>query len=220
MKPQLYYFAIRGRGEPIRLALAALNIEWEECGVDYPLMKSDLQQFPFTQCPRFVDEDGNIAQSNTIMRHLGRKHGLYGDSLAEAARIDMLADGVEDIKRKYLSLIYQDQLLDEAKKAYWSAHIDPASATGGRNSGAHFAYLAKLMEQYGAEGWAVGGKMSIADVLVYELTDLHIRAFGSEFGSTYPLLEAHHAKLAAVPGIKAYLGSSRQFDKVNNNGLG
>ncbi len=53
-----------------------------------------------------------------------------------------------------------------------------------------------------------------ADVLVYELTDLHIRAFGSEFGSTYPLLEAHHAKLAAVPGIKAYLGSSRQFDKV------
>ncbi len=43
-----------GRGEPIRLALAALNIEWEECGVDYPLMKSDLQQFPFAQCPRWV----------------------------------------------------------------------------------------------------------------------------------------------------------------------
>ncbi|KAL4443462.1 hypothetical protein ABPG75_011199 [Micractinium tetrahymenae] len=220
MKPQLYYFAIRGRGEPARLALAALDIEWEECGVDYQLMKSDLTQFPFTQCPRYVDEDGDISQSNTIMRHLGRKHGLYGSGLAEAARIDMLADGVEDLKRKYLALIYQDQLSDEAKKSYWSAHIDPASATGSRNGGAHFTYLAKLVERYGAEGWAVGGKMSIADVLLFDLTDVHTRAFGAEFGSAYPELAAHHAKVAAVPGIKAYLGSSRQFDKVNNNGLG
>ena len=43
-----------GRGEPVRLALAALEVEWEECGVDYQQMKSDLEQFPFAQCPRWV----------------------------------------------------------------------------------------------------------------------------------------------------------------------
>lgn len=53
-----------------------------------------------------------------------------------------------------------------------------------------------------------------ADILLYDLTDLHTRALGPEFGSAYPQLAAHHAKLAAVPGLKAYLGSSRQFDKV------
>lgn len=32
----------------------------------------------------------------------------------------------------------QDKLSDEAKKSYWSAHIDPSTATGARNGGAHF----------------------------------------------------------------------------------
>jgi glutathione S-transferase len=47
-----------------------------------------------------VDEDGSVCQSNAILRHIGRKHGLMGASLADAAAIDMLVDGVEDLKRK------------------------------------------------------------------------------------------------------------------------
>jgi glutathione S-transferase len=47
-----------------------------------------------------VDEDGDVCQSNAILRHIGRKHGLMGASLAEASAIDMLVDGVEDLKRK------------------------------------------------------------------------------------------------------------------------
>lgn len=49
---------------------------------------------------RYVDEDGDVCQSNAILRHIGRKHGLMGASLAEASAIDMLVDGVEDLKRK------------------------------------------------------------------------------------------------------------------------
>lgn len=43
-------------------------------------------------------------QSNTIVRHLGRRHGLYGGSRAEAAAIDQLLDGVEDLRRKVTNL--------------------------------------------------------------------------------------------------------------------
>lgn len=109
---------------------------------------------------------------------------------------------------------------DEAKKAYWAAHIDPATAIGSRNGGAHFTYIAKLAERYGSEGWAVGSGLTIADILLYDITDVHLRAFGVQFSGAYPDLVTHHARVAALPGIKAYVGSSKQFDKVNNNGLG
>jgi len=37
-----------------------------------------------------------MVQSNAICRHLGRKHAMYGASLADAAKIDQILDGVED----------------------------------------------------------------------------------------------------------------------------
>jgi hypothetical protein len=52
-----------------------------------------------------------MCQSNAICRHIGRKHAMYGSSHAEAAMIDQIMDGVEDVRVKYLKLIYQDQLV-------------------------------------------------------------------------------------------------------------
>ncbi|KAI7842899.1 hypothetical protein COHA_003411 [Chlorella ohadii] len=219
-KPVVFYFPIRGRAEPIKLALAAKGIEFDVQPVDYELMKTDREQYPFAQCPRFVDADGlDLSQSNTIMRHVGRKYGLLGGSEADAARIDMVVDGVEDIKRKYLALIYQDQLSDEAKKAHWANHIAHDSMSG-RNGGAHFGYLAGLVQRYGKDGWAVGGHISIADVLLFDIVDLHTRIYGEEFRAAWPALAALHDKVAAVPGVKAYLESPLRLEKVNNNNLG
>jgi len=45
---------------------------------------------------------------------------------------------------------------DEAKKAHWANHIAHDSMSG-RNGGAHFGYLAGLVQRYGKDGWAVGG---------------------------------------------------------------
>jgi hypothetical protein len=36
----------------------------------------------------------------------------------------------------------------------------------------------------------------------------------------YPLLVAHHGRVAGLPGIKEYLASPARLDKVNNNNLG
>lgn len=43
--------------------------------------------------------------------------------------------------------------------------MDPATAAGARNGGAHFAYLSNLVKHYGGD-WAVGSSLSIADILV------------------------------------------------------
>jgi glutathione S-transferase len=57
------------------------------------------------QVPRLVDGEVAVLQSLAILRHVGRKHGLYGKSDADAARIDSLLDGLEDMRNKTRALV-------------------------------------------------------------------------------------------------------------------
>jgi len=50
--------------------------------------------------------------------------------------------------------------------------------------------------------------------------DLHLRILKAEVEAAYPALAAHHARVAALPGIAAYLASPRRSAKVNGNNLG
>lgn len=68
MPVELYYFPIRGRAEVIKLLCAAKGIEYVVKDVDYQHMKTDRQQYPFGQCPRLVDGDVDLCQSNAIIR--------------------------------------------------------------------------------------------------------------------------------------------------------
>ena len=155
-----------GRAEPLRLALAAKGVEYEDVAVDYAEMKSDRGAYAFAQCPRLQDDCVNVCQSNAILRHLQRKH-FPALSLAEQAGVDEVVEGVESIKGKYLSLIYTDNLSDEAKAAFWSTHCDPATASA-RNGGAHWAFLEGLVQRNGSS-WAVGSDLTVADIELFDM---------------------------------------------------
>lgn len=68
MTVQIYYFPIRGRAEVIKLLCAAKGVQFEMKDVDYEQMKTDRAQYPFGQCPRLVDGDVDICQSNAMVR--------------------------------------------------------------------------------------------------------------------------------------------------------
>lgn len=159
----------------------------------------------------------NLCQSNAILRHIGRKYNLYGGaSIADAAHIDAVIDGVESLRNKYVDLIYGAQLADDAKAAYFAKHCNPATSTE-RNGGAHFAYLESIL----AKGpYMVGDSLSIADIAVFDIVDLHLRIFDAEMRAAYPGLTAHHARVTAIPGVAAYLASPLRLPKVNGNDLG
>jgi glutathione S-transferase len=106
---------------------------------------------------------------------------------------------------------------DAAKQTFWDMHCDPASINK-RNNGIHLTYISKLAAH--GSTWIVRDELSIADVLVWDMFDLLARIFPDTLAAAYPDLAAHHAKLAAVPGVKAYLESPLRLSKVNNNGLG
>ena len=56
--------------------------------------------------PTFKDGDFEIAQSGAIMRHLARKHNLYGANDQEKTRCDMIYDGYVDLRDKMLKLVF------------------------------------------------------------------------------------------------------------------
>ena len=46
-------------------------------------------------------EGKNFVQSSTILRHIGRRYNLYGDSDDERATIDNLVDAASDLTNGY-----------------------------------------------------------------------------------------------------------------------
>jgi glutathione S-transferase len=52
----------------IKLICSAKNISFEVVDVDFQNMKVDRAAYPFGQCPRMVDGDVDITQSNAMIR--------------------------------------------------------------------------------------------------------------------------------------------------------
>ncbi|GFO06282.1 glutathione s-transferase, partial [Plakobranchus ocellatus] len=109
-KYQLIYFQVRGRGEAIRYLLEDNGIDYEEinCGPRENWFKEYKPKMAFGQVPCLKDNDLMLVQSNAILRYLARKHGLYGNTEEEATFIDILNDGVEDLRKTYTMMIYKN----------------------------------------------------------------------------------------------------------------
>jgi hypothetical protein len=106
---------------------------------------------------------------------------------------------------------------DAAKQTFWDTHCDPASISG-RNSGIHLAYISKLAVP--GTTWLVSDELSIADIVLWVMYYNLARIFPDTLAAAYPDLAAHQAKLAAVPGVKAYMEGPLCLPKVNANSLG
>ena len=59
----------------------------------------------FGQLPLLQDGDTQIPQSGAIMRHLARKHDLYGATIDENTRCDVIYDTKVDITNKIISIV-------------------------------------------------------------------------------------------------------------------
>ena len=151
---KLYYFDMNGgAGEPIRLAFRHGNIAFEDVRVkfaDWPALKPKAK---FGQMP-FLEVDGEVyAQSMAILRYVGRLVGLYPTDPLEALRVDELLDCFLDVRGK-MSTTYA---LPEAekiaiRKKLAEEFIKPR--------------LQCLEDRVGKQGYAVGNKLSIADLVI------------------------------------------------------
>ncbi|XP_040176795.1 glutathione S-transferase P 1-like isoform X1 [Rana temporaria] len=159
----------------------------------------------FGQLPGFKDGDFTMYQSNAILRHLARNHGIYGKTPIEAAQIDMVNDGVEDLRLKYSHLIYQNY--ENGKEDYIKAL---ATEYG------HFERI--LSKNNGGKSFLVGDQISFVD---YNLVDLLMnhQVLAPDSLSGFPLLSAYVTCICSRPKLQAFLSSDAHKKRpINGNG--
>ncbi|XP_011379921.1 glutathione S-transferase P-like isoform X1 [Pteropus vampyrus] len=197
----IVYFPTRGHCEAMRMLLADQGQSWKEevvtkeTWLQGPLKASCL----FGQLPKLQDGDLTLYQSNAILRHLGRSFGLYGKDQREAALVDMVNDGVADLRNLCGRLIHHD--CEEDKARYMRdlpEHLKP--------------FETLLAQNQGGQAFIVGNQISFAD---YNLLDLLLNHQVLTPGclDSFPLLSAYVARLSARPKLKAFLASPEHVNR-------
>jgi glutathione S-transferase len=201
---KLIYFPARGRGEVIRLALAEAGVEWQDDTFkydDFPKMRST-GRLPFLAVPVWEEDGFRLAQSQAILNHIGRSHGLYGSNPREQALIDQAIGAVEDVRGEFRKVMTGDA----SKRPEIRSELEKTSLPR------WFGLLEKLLaSNQDGKGYLVGDKISIADLALYYVIELaRDNDFGAALADT-PRLNAFAERIASRPKIAAYLKSSRRF---------
>merc|ERR1712168_1728211 len=160
------YWDIRGLGGPIRLLLEYAGVPYENRLMVMP--KPDWLEykkglgFSFPNLPYYQEGDLKIIQSNAILRHLGRKHGLDGDEVSEHVRIDMLSDIVVDYRNMMTQICYNPNC-DANLVKKWREESQLVE---------RMAALERFLVSGGGPWWA-GNKLTWLDFLMWEILDQH-----------------------------------------------
>uniref|UniRef100_A0A914WRX0 Glutathione S-transferase n=1 Tax=Plectus sambesii TaxID=2011161 RepID=A0A914WRX0_9BILA len=203
---KLTYFPVRGLGEQIRLLLNDQGIPFEDFQFDrndWPKIKPTMQ---FGQTPCLNDGDTQIVQSGAIMRHLARKHNLYGENDCERTYLDMFYEGIKDLHSKYVQLIYVEY---EEKKDDFVKNTLPEEL-------AKFEKLLKSKKD--GKGFILGDKISFVDYTLFEELDI-VQLLDANCLNAFPALKAYHERMHSRSSLQDYLKHREQAKlPVNGNG--
>jgi glutathione S-transferase len=155
--PKVTYFNFSGsRGEEVRLALVIGGIAFDDNRIsrdEFARIKPDL---PFGSLPLFeVPGHGVLAQSNAILRLIGRMHGLHPEEPWEGARHDAVMEACEDLRHRLSATsAMADAAEKKAARQALAADFIPRWARG--------------IEGLIGEGPFVGGRQpAVADIKIH-----------------------------------------------------
>ena len=204
MTAKLHYFRGRGNSQQARWALAAAGIPYVSVclstAAEFDALRAS--KLTFGQVPMLEDGDSCLSQSLTIVRHAARVGKLYGVSHTDAARVDEIIDGIKDARGAIVAYPFSDPR--------------EACARHGQAVQRFFPCFESILERNAQPPHAVGGSLTIADVLLAELCESTQEAFAQTFSeqvadqvlSPYPLLRALHAHVLALPAIVDFKASA------------
>ena len=115
-KYRLTYFDIDGgRGEPVRVALHAAGVEFEDNRVSFPEFMEIREGLRFNADPVLEFDGDSVTQSNSICRYIGKMAGLYPEDDLQALYCDEAMDVVEDLTCRIQPTLFLKG--DEQRKA-------------------------------------------------------------------------------------------------------
>ena len=163
--------------------------------------------------PDYLEDELRLTQSTTILRHLGRKHGLSGQSLAEQARCDLVVDTTYDFKSVLVSTAYTRA----------PARAEALQDFADRTVPHYFAQFEALLSRNQAQGWKwlAGDNLTIADFILFEMVDqTSLMLPGVLENGAYPLLRAFTQRFVELPPIAQYRKWTHFMARPLNNMAG
>ena len=212
----LRYFDAKGAAEVIRTLFAAAECDYEDFRYKFNMVDNkpkiekqhplDKERGLFKQnldrLPILEHAGMSIGQSKTIERYVARDLGMYGKNMAESWRIDAFGEHVRDAKDAWAKVRGNpfappdDEQI--AKKEKW--YNEDMTKWCER--------LEKVIEN-GEEGFVVGDKLSLADVVLYvtmtQTFDDSARA--EKARESCPKMNRVIENVGNLPGIKSWLTS-------------
>ena len=229
---ELYYWpGIQGRGEFVRLALEAAGVAYRDVAKEpeggaalerflRPAPGTALERPPFA--PPFLKAgDLLIGQTANILMFLESRHGLApsdeeGRLWANQLQLTV-ADFVAEIHDTHhpiaSGLYYEDQAGEAKRRAK-----DFLEARAPRFL--HY-FETVLYGNRAGGGWLIGGSMTYPDLSLFQIVAGLRYAFPRAMAAlekNLPLTVALHDRVAAQPGISAYLASPRRIP-FNQEGI-
>ena len=221
---ELGYWAIRGLAQPIRYLFAFSQVPLSEVRIGVDMHgevledeSSDWHQLrdtlpmPFPNLPYLIDRRGEtpiyLAQSNAILRYLGREFELYGDCSTDARTIDMLQEEIYDyrnavVKTAYtLGVEYEDAYQEFCGESV-PRYLDRLDNYLSDRSKSHF----------------VGNRTSFIDFVLYELLwQSRLMVPGSITNELRPNLDCFLRSFGELPEIMAYEKSADYIERPINS---
>ena len=214
-KLKLYYFNIKGKGEPIRLMCAYAGWDLEDVRFAHRDEFTQLQQdgtLPFGQVPllEVTTADGKVyklVQSAAILRYLGTLMGLYPTSdPMQAAAVDAALDQETDAFTGLTVASYTTRFGIELTAQQQSAAYDLISK---EVLPRHLGHLERLL-QSSTTGWIVDTERpSPADFVWYSRLHDYLPA-KMELAepvrtlAAFPAVQAFVRKMETLPAMQEY----------------
>jgi len=199
----LGYWKIRGLAQPIRFLLEYTRAKYEEesyVANDEWYPKKNSLGFDFPNLPYLIDGPLKLAQSQAILRYIGRKFNLLGKDEKEETAVDQMLGVLGDFGSSTSDLAYGPNYEENAKKF----ETDVANPT-----------LRSLQNYLGNKNF-ICGSLTIADFVLYERIDVASLMFPGKLDS-YPQLKAYKQRFENLDAIKSYRNSPR-FSEYPVNG--
>lgn len=193
---KLHYLNGRGRGEVSRLIFAVAGQEYEDIRYEGEQWLSRKAEMPLGQVP-VLEVDGNrIPQSLAIARFLAKKFNLAGKDYLEQAKVDAVADTINDLIIAYVSTRReQDPVKQEQLKQKFPTEELPK----------HLQNLEVLGKLYSNGGpFFVGDSLTLADLFFYDVAESMLALYNDCFDN-YPWLKQNPIEVKKHPRIAEYL---------------
>lgn len=199
---KLTYFDFNGgRGEPVRIAFHAAGIEFEDHRISFDEFVECRDGMRFRCVPTLEIDGVEVTQSNSMLRFIGKKAGLYPEDDLQALYCDETMAAVEDLLHQ---VVHTFGLEGDELKAAREKLVDGWLTT-------YIKGLGELLERGGGDYFA-DNRLTVADLKVYvQVRSLragtldHVPA--DLVDTLAPGLVGHQERVGEDPVVKAYYDS-------------